>query len=281
MSAGAVVKDLMGKGAIVTGAASGIGLGLARTLVRAGVNVAMADIQTDALAAARDEVAALGANAGVRTIAIPLDVSDRDAVRDAAARIDHELGKVHLVFNNAGVELGGTPISQVEDREWDWLIGVNVYGVINGIRHFLPLVRRHGEPGHVVNTASVAGFWVNPEFRLGPYATTKYAVVAISEALQMDLADSPIGVSVLCPAAVNTQIFASSLNRPTRFGGAFRRPGSEGLAKALAEGLSGDQVAERALRAIRDDEFYIFTHQAPRDWFRRRFERILAAFEKI
>jgi NAD(P)-dependent dehydrogenase (short-subunit alcohol dehydrogenase family) len=268
------MNDFQGKGAIVTGAASGIGLGISRVLAKAGVNVAMVDIQERALDAASKEVAALG----VRTIAVPLDVSDREAVKVAAARIDHELGKVHLVFNNAGVELGGTAVADVEDREWDWIIGVNVYGVINGIRHFLPLVKKHGEGGHVVNTASVAGFWVNPNFRLGPYATTKFAVVALTEALHQDLVGTNIGVSILAPAAVNTRIFASGSNRPARFGGAYQRQGAEGLQAALASGLAPEEVGERVLRAIRNNELYIFTHQEPKNWFSARFERILAAF---
>lgn len=271
------MKELNGNGAIITGAASGIGLGIARVLARAGVNIALVDVQEAALESARKEIAALG----VRAIAVPLDVSDRNAVKTAAARIDRELGKVHLVFNNAGVELGGTAIEDVEDREWDWIIGVNVYGVINGIRHFLPLVRKHGEGGHVVNTASVAGFWVNPQFRLGPYAMTKYAVVALSEALHQDLSGSNIGVSILAPAAVNTRIHASGNNRPARFGGAYQRAGAEGLQAALRSGLAPDEVGERVVRAIRDNELYVFTHDAPKTWFSERFERILAAFGRI
>ncbi len=271
------MQDFNGKGAIVTGAASGIGLGIARVLAKAGVDVALVDIQEAALDAARKDIAALG----VRAIAVQLDVSDREAVKAAAATIDRELGKVHLVFNNAGVELGGTSVADVDDREWDWIIGVNVYGVINGIRHFLPLVRKHGEGGHIVNTASVAGFWVNPDFRLGPYATTKYAVVALTEALYQDLAGSNIGVSILAPAAVNTRIHASGSNRPARFGGAYQRQGAQGLQAALASGLAPEVVGERVLRAIRDKELYIFTHEAPKTWFSARFERILAAFEKV
>lgn len=201
------MNELNGKGAIVTGAASGIGLGIARVLARAGVNIALVDIQAAALDSLRNEIAALG----VRAIAVPLDVSDREAVKAAAATIDRELGKVHLVFNNAGVELGGTAVEDVEDHEWDWIIGV----------------------------------------------------------------------SILAPAAVNTRIHASGSNRPVRFGGAYQRAGAEGLQAALASGLTPEEVGERVVRAILNNELYVFTHDAPKTWFSERFDRILAAFGRI
>ena len=269
--------ELKGKGAIVTGAASGIGLGIARSLAKAGANVVLADIEATALERAQSEVAAFGVRAHARR----LDVSDRDAVRAAAAEFESLLGKVHLVFNNAGVELGGRTLESVEDREWDWIIGVNVLGVINGIRHFLPLVRWHGEGGHVVNTASIGGFQVNREYRLGPYSMTKFAVVALSEALEQDLEGTNIGVSVLCPGAVNTRIGESARNRPERFGGPYEQKRNDKLAAALAQGLSGDEVGERVLRGMREGEFYIFTHREPKAMLEARFARILSAFDRV
>ena len=271
------MKDFEGKGAIVTGAASGIGLGIARNLARAGANIVLADIEANALARARDEVAALGAKA----YALVLDVSDRAAMAVAAREAESMLGKVHIVCNNAGVELSGRPLTAIEDREWDWIIGVNVYGVINGIRHLVPLVQKHGEGGHIVNTASVAGFWVNPDFRLAPYSATKYAVVALSEGLAQDFAGTNIGVSVFCPAAVNTRIFESSRNRPDRFGGPYQPGVTEALRTALQKGLTPDAAGERVLRAIRDDELYVFSHIAARGWFEARFKRILDAFSRV
>ncbi len=269
--------DLKGKGAIVTGAASGIGRGIARALAQAGANVVLADVQEDALNNARNEIAALGAQA----FALRLDVSDGDAVRAAAAQAEKLLGKVHLVFNNAGVELSGVPLEGYEGREWDWIIGVNVYGVLHGIRHFVPLIRKHGEGGHVVNTASVAGFWVNPDIRFGPYSMTKYAVVALSEALEQDLKDSGIGASVLCPGPVRSRLFESTVNRPLRFGGAYRRAGSERLRDSLAGGMEPDEVGARVLRGIREREFYIFTHKQTKEWLAVRFRRILDAFDRV
>ena len=275
------LSQLKGKGAIVTGAAGGIGLGIARTLARQGVDVVMADIDATALAAAQKEVAALG----VRAFARRLDVSDRSAVSQAAAEFETLLGKVHLVFNNAGVEIGGRALAEVGDSEWDWIFAVNVFGVINGMRHFVPLIRAHAEGGHVVNTASIGGFQVNREYRLGPYSATKAAVVALTEALAQDLEDTGIGVSVLCPAAVNTRIAESERNRPARFGGApsvaQSNPQREQLRAALASGMTPDEVGERMLRGMRNGDFYIFTHDEPKPWLEQRFGRILAAFDRV
>lgn len=253
------MQSFQGKGAIVTGAASGIGLGIARALARAGAKLALADID----AARLDSVCAeLGAHGRL------VDVADDAAVRVAAEDFAARLGKVHYVFNNAGVELSGA-LESVPERDWDWLIGVNVYGVIHGIAHFVPLIRRHGEGGHVVNTASIGGFQVNRELRLGPYAMTKYAVVALSEALEQDLEGSNIGVSVLCPAAVATRIAENP-----------RRPNAS-LRAAVAAGMAPDAVGERVLGAIRAREFYVFTHAAPKAWLEARFARVLGAFDRV
>ena len=258
------VQNLRGKGAIVTGAASGIGLGLARALAEAGANVAMADIDREALKKAQAEIA----KHGTRIFTQSIDVADEGAVKTAAETFQAQLGKVHLVFNNAGIEMSG-PLESLQAADWQRLFAVNVFGVIHGIRHFVPLVRRHGEDGHVVNTASIGGLQVNRDFRLGPYAATKYAVVALSEALEQDLEGSRIGVSVLCPASVATRIAESS-----------RTPNPK-LRAAVAGGLAPAAVAERVLRAIRDGEFYIFTHAESKPKLEARFGRILDAFEKI
>jgi NAD(P)-dependent dehydrogenase (short-subunit alcohol dehydrogenase family) len=271
------VKDFRGRGAIVTGAASGIGLGIARALAREGTSVALLDIEREPLERARGEIERLG----VRAFAHRIDVSEGEAMRAAAGAIEAQLGKVHLVFNNAGVELGARPLEAVEERDWEWLFGVNVFGVIHGIRHFVPLVRKHGEGGHVVNTASIGGFQVNPDFRLGPYAATKYAVVALSEALEQDLQGTGIGVSVLAPGSVNTRIADSSRNRPARLGGPWRDTANAKLRAALKEGLSGDEVGSRALAAIRAGEFYVFTHAESKPRVEARFRRVLEAFARL
>ncbi len=150
------MKDLKDKFALVTGAASGIGLGIARALAKAGTHIALSDIRAEPLEAARREIEALG----VRAIGLALDVSDREAVRAAARRVEAEFGKLHILCNNAGVAFAGTAVDEATDRDWDWVIGVNLYGPINFIQAFVPLIKRHGEGGHVVNTASIAGFQI-------------------------------------------------------------------------------------------------------------------------
>ncbi len=269
------MKELKGKFAVVTGAASGIGLGIARALAKAGTHVALSDIRAEPLEAARREIEALG----VRAIGLVLDVSDRAAVRAAARRVEDEFGKLHILCNNAGVAFAGTAVDEATDRDWDWVIGVNLYGPINGIQAFVPLIKRHGEGGHVVNTASIAGFQIRPGFRSGVYGTSKYAVVALSEALEMDLAPHGIGVSVLAPQAVNTEIYASSRARPARFGGAFAKPEGEFMQELLKKGMAPDEVGLRVVDAIRDGEFFIFTHPETRAWIEARHRRIMDAFD--
>lgn len=257
------MQTFKGKGAIVTGAASGIGLGLSRALARSGANVALADIDAGGLERARLELA----RHGTKIVAQALDVADDDAVQAAAVFFETQLGRIHLVFNNAGIEMSG-PLASLEEADWQRLFAVNTFGVIHGIRHFVPLVLRHGEGGHVVNTASIGGLQVNREFRLGPYAATKYAVVALSEALEQDLEGSGVGVSVLCPGSVATRI-AENSPRP-----------NAALRAAVATGLTPDAVAERVLRAIRDREFYVFTHAELQHKLETRFGRILEAFSR-
>ena len=196
------MQDLAGRTAIVTGAASGIGLGMARAFAQVGMNVALCDIRQAPLDWALAEVRGLGA----RAIAIVTDVSERASVERAAAEAERELGRIHVACNNAGVAMHGVSIETLPAADWDWVIGVNVYGVIHGIQTFVPRIRAHGDGGHVVNTASIGGFQVHPGWHTGAYSMTKYAVVALSEALDQDLGGSGIGVSVLCPAAVATHL---------------------------------------------------------------------------
>ena len=269
------MKDFAGKAAFVTGAAQGIGLGIARALAGSGVNVALADIQPDKLEQARAGIERLG----VRAIALPLDVSDAAAVERAAQRVSQEFGKLHILCNNAGVATPSKPVSQITPGEWDWLIGVNVYGVIHGLRFLLPLIRAHGEGGHVVNTASIGGLQVRPGRGTGGYAATKFAVVAISEALEQELAGTAIGVSVLCPAAVDTGIYEAPLRRPARFGGPFAPPDAATRKALIPDGLHPDVVGQRVLAAIRSGEFFVFTHAEPRAWLDARHQRLMAGFD--
>ena len=266
------MQDFAGKVAVVTGAASGIGLGLSRTFVRAGMSVAMCDIRKDRLEEAMISVRPLGQG---RVVAVPTDVSDANSVERAAAAIEHELGKIHVVCNNAGVVLRGARMEAIEDKAWDWVLGVNLYGIIHGIRSFVPRIRSHGEGGHIVNTASMAGLHVGNR-QTGAYAASKHAVVALSEALAQDLAQTNIGVSVLTPAAVATEIYTSSAAHRGNLGGPNLYPDTP---PEIAAGLHPDQIGRRVLDGIRADQFYLITHPETRSWVQDRHARLMAAYD--
>lgn len=273
------MRELAGKTAFVTGGASGIGLALGRAFLEAGMNVMLADIETDALQAA---VAALQAlSPDVRGVAC--DVADPRSVERAAEAAYTAFGKIHVVCNNAGVAAGGG-IDTISLDNWRWVLDVNVMGVVHGIRTFLPHIRAHGEGGHIVNTASMAGI-VSPLW-LGPYTASKAAVVAISEGLARQLAPLGIGVTVLCPGYVRTRISESGRNRPERYGPASAPdPASPAgvLAAQIAErvrsGRDPSEIARRVLSAIREDQFYVFTHPDMRADAEERFAAILAAMD--
>ncbi len=270
------MQDLKGKTAYVSGAASGIGFGIASALAQAGANIAMIDIRADALTEARDRLH----NLGVHVETFVSDVSDAALLEETARAIDAAFGPIHIVCNNAGVSMLGVGLEDIPLSDWNWVIDVNIKGVINGIHTFVPRLRRHGEGGHIVNTASIAGLQVNPNFRTGAYAMTKYAVVALSEALEQELGGTGIGVSVLCPAAVDTGIHLSARARPQRLGGPFVRSADHFMGDLIKEGLRPEQVGARVVQAIRADEFYILTHSSPREWVERRFARIMDAFDR-
>ena len=270
------MREFKDKTAIVTGAGSGIGLGMARAFARNGMSVVLCDIRNDRL----DEVLAQVRGLGARAVAIPTDVSDRASVEAAARAAVKEFGAIHIACNNAGVTMHGKPIALLSEREWEWVIGVNIHGVINGIQVFLPLIAEHGGEGHIVNTASIAGFQVRPKWHTGAYAMTKYAVVALSEALAQDLSDTPIGVSVLCPGAVKTNIYHASENRPERLGGPYHRPENDFIADLIKDGMHPDDVGARVIRAIRNNEFFVFTHTEPKPIMEERHRRIMAAMDE-
>jgi NAD(P)-dependent dehydrogenase (short-subunit alcohol dehydrogenase family) len=269
--------EFSGKTAFVTGAANGIGLGICRALARNGVNLVLADIEQSALDTARRELATFN----VRTRAIAVDVSDAAAFERAADEAEREFGNIHFLFNNAGITMGPKPLWEVTPEQWDWIFGVNIHGVLNGIRTLVPRMKKHGEAGHVVNTASIGGLQVNPKLRNGSYAITKYAVVAASEALALDLEESNLGVSVLCPALVATTLYESSQRRPERLGGPFGRPNEEAAKAFHAAGIPPDDVGRRVLDAVAKHEFFIFTHEEPRAWIEARHQRLMAGFDAI
>lgn len=268
------MEDFAGKVAVVTGAASGIGLGMARTFTRAGMSVAMCDIREDRLNEAAAQVRPLGQG---RVITVTADVSKAESVEAAAQKIESEFGKIHVVCNNAGVVLRGQLMENIDDKTWDWLLGANLYGVIHGLQSFVPRIRKHGEGGHIVNTASMAGLQVGSR-GTGAYAASKFAVVALSEALAHDLKDTNIGVSVLTPAAVQTEIYTSSAAHRTRehVGGpnAFTETPDD-----IAAGITPDEAGQRVLDGIKAKQFYLITHPETRGWLEARHARIMAAYD--
>jgi NAD(P)-dependent dehydrogenase (short-subunit alcohol dehydrogenase family) len=187
---------------------------------------------------------------------------------------------LHVAVSNAGVSMHNQKLAAISPGDWTWLIGVNLMGVIHGIQAFLPLLLKHGEDAHIVNTASIAGFQVNPDMHSAGYAMTKYGVVALSEGLENELRGTKVGVSVLCPAAVDTLIYRSARNRPERFGGPTERQNELFLKDMLAAGWHPDRIGARVLDAIRANEFFIFTHPATREWIEKRHARLMAAFDR-
>jgi NAD(P)-dependent dehydrogenase (short-subunit alcohol dehydrogenase family) len=275
------MRELAGKTAFVTGGASGIGLALGRAFAEAGMNVMLADVETEALAAAIKSLH----NFGPAVRGVICDVADPLSV-DSAAKASYEtFGHVHVVCNNAGVAAGGG-IENISLDNWRWVLDVNLMGVLHGIRTFLPHIRAHGQGGHIVNTASMAG--MNGGLGFSPYTASKFAVVAMSEGLAMQLKPFGIGVSVLCPSFVRTRIGESGRNRPERYG-ATQTPdpaSATGLllaqiAARLQAGIDPSDVAACVLAAIREDEFYVFTHPGMRLEVDQRFAAIQAAMDKV
>ena len=270
------MQELEGKVAVVTGAASGIGLALATRFAREGMQVAMADVERVAL----DEAVLALEKDGHDVIAVTCDVSDGDQVDALARTARNQFGAVHIVCNNAGVG-GGGPMHALSTEDWQWVLGVNLWGVIHGIRAFLPHLLEQGE-GHIVNTASMAGL-VAPPF-MGPYNASKFAVVAITETLraELEMSGSPVGTSVLCPGWVNTRIHESDRNRPDALRNPVERemtPENEGIRTMMqtmiASGMHPDEVAGRVVDAIRTNDLYVLTHPEMAEGIRNRFENIL------
>ena len=266
------MKELSGKVAVVTGGASGIGRALGDRFASNGMKVVLADVDEKELDVAANELRELGAQAvGVRAdVAVATDL---EHLRDAAL---HAFGSVHVVCNNAGVGTGG-PLWEVPLESWRWVLGVNLWGVIHGVHTFTPLLVEQGE-GHIVNTASSAGLTSVP--LVGPYATTKHAVVGLSESLALDLAGTGVGVSALCPMWVRTRILESYRNAPPEVLAAEEARGSplpdrmSVLAAIVEGGLDPAFVAEEVIEAVKTDRFYVLPHPAVKDAAVERARRI-------
>lgn len=252
------MEALRGKVAVVTGAASGIGRELALACAREGMRVVLADVDEVGLQQTATGLGALGAF----SLQAPCDVSKAADVDLLAARTFDRFGGCHLLFNNAGVAVTG-PAWSATVEDWTWLLGVNLMGVVHGIRAFVPRMLAQADEGHVVNTASVAGFLALPGSAV--YCASKHAVVALSECLHHDLraAGARIGVSVLCPAFVNTGIAESHRHRPAELAASnpLAAPYDEALRRAVRAGrLSAAEVADQALQAVRANRFYVLPH---------------------
>ena len=275
------MREFAGKTAVVTGGASGIGLAMVERFASEGMNVVLADIQEDALQAQvqrleQEERSVMG---------VVVDTMQREALERARDETIERFGNIHILCNNAGVfsfqdamGLGDDAINiwDVEDSIWEWVIGVNFWGVLYGVQTFLPHMVGHGEEGHVVNTSSVAGITPGGS----AYSVSKHGVLTLTEGLHQNLEriGSKIGASVLCPGAVQTQIMNADRNRPDEYGGTGQR--SEGEAAAfdafLAAGMDPANVADQVLQSIIEERCYVLPHPDWDDFVRQRVENIIA-----
>jgi NAD(P)-dependent dehydrogenase (short-subunit alcohol dehydrogenase family) len=268
------MKDLTGRTAVVTGAASGIGRGIALALAAEGMRVAVADLDADGAEAVAREV-------GGGAFPLALDVTSNDSLEAAAKEVAARTGGAHLLVNNAGVMLPLRPMSEASDADWDYVLSVNLLGVVKGVRAFLPQLRAHAPEAHIVNTASLGGLVAVPGFPIGPYVASKYACVGYSESLRGELAPEGIGVSVLCPGMVVSNLGATSArNRPERFGGQAAPPASGAAANPAlaARMMAPEDVGPVVVRGIRENRLHLFTHLNARSQVERRFAAILADF---
>lgn len=274
-----MMKDIKGRTAFITGGANGIGLGIARSFARAGTKLALADLDTAALDRAKAELKDI---TSVETYV--LDVRDRDAYASTAEAAERALGPVTLLFNNAGVA-GGNAIKGLTYDLWDWYIGINLYGVINGIQTFLPRMIDCGQGGHIINTSSGAGLGATGAGVL--YTTTKFAVVGLSEELNInpEMAAAGIGVSVLCPARVATDIIQRSMNATPKVGEELPDEVKKMIEAKIAQagqqlhelGIGIDDVGEMVLKAVKENALYIHTDRTMEEIIKIRTKALLEA----
>ena len=272
------MKEFRGRVAVVTGAASGIGRALADRCVQEGMKVVLADVDQSALSQTEKSLK----NSGANVLSVRTDVSNPEDLESLAQRTLDAFGAVHLLFNNAGVD-ARTTLWEATLADWQWVIGVNLWGVIHGVRIFVPIMLRQGDDCHVVNTSSIAGLISGPG--IGVYKVTKHGVVSLSETLACELAavNAKIKVSVLCPAGVNTKIMEAERNRPRELDNAApyetAHPATiqirETLRQLVEAGLAPSEVAGKVFEAIRNEKFYILTHPDWKPLVQKRMEDIL------
>ncbi len=263
---------------VVTGGGGGIGRAIALAGARAGMHAVVADVEEGAAKQVAEEVRALGR----RALSVHCDVSDRASVERLAERAWSELGGCHLLANNAGVLVMGA-LQDRSESDWEWVLAVNLRGVVNGVQCFLPRLLAQAGESHVVNTASMAGHVAFPT--LGVYTTSKYAVVGLSESLRADLQGTRVGVSVLCPGGVQTRITESERNRPARLGTSQvtqsdRDAVSQAANEQAEEMIDPAIVGDKVIRAVRAGEFWILTHPHWRGLVEQRYRDLMAAFDR-
>jgi NAD(P)-dependent dehydrogenase (short-subunit alcohol dehydrogenase family) len=266
------MKDFTGRTAFVTGGANGIGIGIVRALLAEGCKVAIADIREEAIDAA------LKLLDNQMVMGVPLNVASRAEMAQAADAVEARFGPVSLLFNNAGVNLFQT-VEESSFDDWDWLMGVNLHGPVNGVMTFVPRMIVAGNGGYVVNTASMAAFLASGA--PGIYNTTKFAIRGLSESLRASLAKHDIGVSMLCPGLVKSHIYASDEIRPDALKGGAKpvvRENVERLATLHEFGMEPDVIAARVLDGMRENRFHIFSHPEFREELRELFDEILTDF---
>ncbi len=270
------MEHVEGKVAFITGGASGIGLGIARAFVNAGMKAVLADVRQDHLEEATNLFAGAGQSASVHPV--ELDVTDREAFARAADEAERVFGKVHVLVNNAGMGIHG-PFKLARYDDWDWGLGVMLGGVVNGIQTFLPRILAHGEGGHIVNTSSAAALIPIPGSAI--YITAKAALIGLSESIRSELAEEGIGVSAFCPGPVQTNIRESGKTRPQRY----RRDSGYGEFERELEQRPNSplwmdplECGERVLRGVQRNDLYIFTHREFREGADERFRAMLASF---
>ena len=263
------MKDLQGKTAVVTGAASGIGLAMTEEFLAASMNVVMADIEEGPLVTEAERF-----GSGSRILAVTCDVADYESVERLRDETVREFGSAHVLCNNAGVAPGG-PMLETTADDWKWVLDVNVAGVAHGVIAFGPLMKAQDD-GHIVNTASMAGHVTSQ--MLGAYCASKHAVVGLSESLYRELEDTNVGVSVLCPEFVKTAIFESERNRPNPTRRTAEQQEMMGMMKErmFETAISTSSVSADVLSAILEDRFWIFTHEGSVEMTRLRTEEIEA-----
>jgi NAD(P)-dependent dehydrogenase (short-subunit alcohol dehydrogenase family) len=265
------MKNVKGKTAFITGGANGAGLGMAKVFLRNGMKVAIADIRQDSLDRA---MAQFGNDPNIH--AVHLDVTDREEFKRAADEAERVLGNIHIVCNNAGINLF-VPIEECTYNDWDWVMGVNFGGVVNGVQTFVPRIRKHGEGGHIVNTASMAAFL--PSAAAGIYTASKFAVRGLSEALRLSLYKYNIGVSVFCPGLINSTIYESERVRPPELSSPDNTAKSQQMMDRLPEihksGMGLEEVGEKVLAGIMKNRLYIFSHPEFKDELREIFDEAL------